>query len=193
MIYRYEFPERFSDWEKPDFSRYKGNLILWGAGKIGGMAAHCLKKRGVEFAAFCDIAKDKWGTVFCGHPVISPEDLKRDYPDAAVIISCVFHTNISSRLSADGFSSIFDCTSLFMEIDFDGYDFWMTPEYAIRNVEQYLATVKERTTNRNTIDQIFLSITTKCTLRCKDCSVFIPYVPSPCNYASSEIREKLND
>lgn len=191
MIYHYDHPEKFFNWEKIDFSQYSGNLILWGAGRIGGVAAHCLKKQGIEFLAYCDIATDKWGTTFCGHKVISPEDLKLKYPDAAVIISNVFHNTVYQQLRENGFFKIFDCSSLFMEIDFDGYDFWMQPEYAIRNVEQYLAAILEQVANSNEIDQIFLNITTKCTLRCRHCSLFIPYVSSPCNYEAATIMADL--
>ena len=90
MVYQYPHPEYFRDWNKPDFLVHDRSIILWGAGKVGGVAAHCLKKRGVLFEAFCDIAKDKWGTEFCGHPVISPEELQKYYPNAIVLISAVF-------------------------------------------------------------------------------------------------------
>lgn len=188
MIYEYAHPEYFRDWEKIDFSKMgQKPLILWGAGKIGGVAAHCLKKEGVVFHAFCDIAKDKWGTQFCGHPVISPEDLKKSYPHAVVLITAVFHNSIFEMLRDMSFSEIYDCSSLFMKIDFSDYDFWTSKEYAIRNVEQYLAAIVEQRAMSGKIDQVFLNITTKCSLRCRDCSLFIPYVTSPCNYCADEI------
>lgn len=189
MTYQYSHPEYFIDWEKPDFKHYDGNIVLWGAGRIGGIAAHCLKKQNIKFAAFCDIASDKWGTEYCGHKVISPEELKHNYSHAAVLISNVFYSNVFQQLLSEGFADIWDCTSLFMEIDFDNYDFWMDPVYAIRNVEQYLSAILGQKTDRNIVDQIFLNITTKCTLRCKNCSVFIPYLPEQCNYNSLEIME----
>lgn len=192
MIYRYKDPELFSGWEKTDFKQYSGNLILWGAGKIGGVAAHCLKRQGIEFIAFCDIASDKWGTEFCGHKVVSPEELKENYQGAAVLITNVFHNSVKPMLLHKGFTKIFDCSSLFMQIDFSDYDFWMTPEYAIRNVEQYLAAIHTQVTNDNTIDQIFLNITTKCTLRCRDCSLFVAYISSPCNYKEDDIIKDFN-
>lgn len=190
MIYKYPYPEKFEEFEKIDFKKYSGNLVVWGAGRIGGMAAHCLKQQKVEICAFCDVAEDKWGKEFCGHTIICPSDLKEKYPNAAVLISTVFHTVISEDLKKMGYNKIFDCSSLFMEIDFTNYDFWMEPDYAIRNVEQYLGAIYEQTFKTNKIDQIFLNITTKCSLCCRDCSMFIPYVTSPCNYDANVI---MND
>ena len=192
MIYQYSNPEKFETFEKPDFHLYSGNLVVWGAGRIGGVAEHCLRQRDVQICAFCDITEDKWGTEFCGHKVISPQQLKTEFPNAAVVISTVFHSSIVEELKQMGYEKVFDCSSLFMEIDFDGYDFWMLPDYAIRNVEQYLAAVYEQVLKQNTIDQIFLNITTACSLNCKDCSMFIPYVKNPCLYDAGEIMQDFN-
>ncbi len=192
MVYHYPHPEWFRDWDRPDFKRINRPLILWGAGKIGGVAAHCLKQQGVEYAAFCDIASDKWGTQFCGHPVISPQELTERYPNAAVLITAVFYGSIHDMLRSRGFREIYDCASLFIEIDFSGYDFWMEEPYAIRNVEQCLAALLEEKTQSGWTDQIFLNITTRCSLRCQECSLFIPYVTEPMDFPAEEIMEDLN-
>lgn len=192
MIYRYAHPEDFENWEKPDFKNLKRPLVLWGAGKVGGVAAHCMKKRGIHYEAFCDIARDKQGTRFCGHEVISPEELKTRYPNAAVIITSVFYTDTLKMLQALGYQEVYDCSSLFMEIDFSDYDFWTSQEYAIRNVEQCLAGTLEQRTASGVIDQISLNITTKCSLRCRECSVFTPYISAPCHYPAEDIMTDLN-
>ena len=192
MVYQYPHPEYFRDWNKPDFLVHDRSIILWGAGKVGGVAAHCLKKRGVLFEAFCDIAKDKWGTEFCGHPVISPEELQKYYPNAIVLISAVFYDSIRDSLEEMGYQDYYDCSALFMEIDFSDYDFWASKEYSIRNIEQYLSAILEQRTSGGKFDQIFLNITTRCTLRCKECSLFIPYVDKPCDYPSREIMDDLH-
>lgn len=189
MIYYYPHPETFEEFSKPDFAKYSGNIVVWGAGRIGGVAEHCLKKKGVQICAFCDSAKDKWGTKFCGHEIISPDELMSKYPNAAVVVSTVFHSTIVEVLKKNGYKNIFDCSSLFLQIDFTEYNFWMLPEYAIRNVEQYMAALYEQEKRTNGIDQIFLNITTKCTLRCRDCSMFIPYVLEPCSYDAEIILE----
>ena len=113
MVYHYPHPEWFRDWDRPDFKRINRPLILWGAGKIGGVAAHCLKQQGVEYAAFCDIASDKWGTQFCGHPVISPQELTERYPNAAVLITAGFFWRISHIVPFPGVPGGFKFASPF--------------------------------------------------------------------------------
>lgn len=189
MIYTYKHSNDFESFDTPELQKYNGNIIVWGAGRIGGVAAHVLKKKGIKLIGFCDSAKDKWETEFCGYKVMSPEKLKTEYPEALVLISTVFHVTIYDQLKEWGFENVYDCAFLFMEIDFSDYDFWMDPPYAIRNVEQYLAAVLEQKKKEGTIDQIFLNITTACTLKCRDCSMFIPYVKKPCIYPSDEIMK----
>lgn len=192
MIYEYSHPELFESFKRPDFNKFNNNIILWGAGKVGAVAAHCLKSIGVNFIAFCDIAKDKWGTEFCGHRVISPNELFDNYPKVAVLISTTFHNSIEPRLVDRGYKDIFDCVSLFLKIDFKNYDFWMTKEYSIRMVEQYLGAIYSKKTHIDTIDQIYLNITTKCTLRCRHCSSFTPYIANPRIFDADEIMEDCN-
>lgn len=175
MIYEYEHPENFSDWEKINYKEYNGNLILWGAGKVGGVAAHCLKKHGIKLIAFCDSSKEKWGTIFCGYPVISPEALKQEYPNAVVLISNSFPSSIYPWLEQNGFQKVLDCVSLFIKIEFDEYDFWMSPGFAIRSVQNYLRNILFYSKKKFFLERMLLIITTKCTLRCRNCDAYTPY------------------
>lgn len=192
MIYKYAHPEYFKEWEKPDFNQIKEPIVLWGAGKLGGAADHCLKKRRVEYVAFCDFAKDKWGTRYCGHEVISPDELQKRYPTAVVIVSASHYNNIYDMARERGYTKIYDYHSLFMEIDFSGYDFWANREYICRFIEVCLAVLLEQKAPVGRIDQLCLNITTKCSLRCRDCSAYIPYVASPRHYAAKDIMVDLN-
>lgn len=182
MKFKYRHPELFEDWEETDYSQYDGRLILWGAGKVGGMAAHCLKRRHIRFNAFCDIAAEKWGTQYCDHPVISPEELKRDYADAAVVITNVFTGGTCSKLAELGIQKRLDCVGLFLEFDFEGYDFWMSPEFASRIVEDYLRNLLLYSKKIRFPDRFFLSVTSRCSLRCRNCDAYIPYVTNPRDY-----------
>jgi len=190
MVYFYPQSELFENFVKPDFEKLT-EVILWGAGRIGGMAEYCLRKRGVKICAFCDTAKDKWGTEFCGYKVINPEQMLELYPDATVIISCIYYSVVYEELRKMGYENIYECSSLFLEIDFDEYDFWMSPNNAIRNIEMYMSSLYRQVRKENSVDQIYLNITTKCTLRCRDCTLFIPYVKNPCIYNSADIIEDL--
>lgn len=191
MMYFYPHPERFADFEKPDLKQFSGNIVLWGAGRIGGIAEWCLRKQGVEICAFCDIETEKWGTKFCGHDVLSPKQLKESYPNAVIVISTIYHEAVYENVVDMGYKKVFDSTSIFLQIDFEGYDYWMLPEYAIRNVEQYMSAVYEQTKKAQSVDILYLNITTKCSLRCRDCSAFIPYVKNPCYYDAETVMKDM--
>lgn len=192
MIYHYDHPEYFKDWEKPDFSQEHGPVILWGAGKVGAIAAYCLKTLGVSVEAYCDSSTAKWGSNFCGHPVISPQELQTSCKDAVIIITTVYFRQVYEELTKNGFTRVYDGTFLFQEINFnEEYKLDMSPEYAWRTAQQYLEVVREQKTQNYHIDTLFVHVTTRCTLRCKNCCSYIPYVPTPCNYEADEIIEDI--
>ena len=62
-------------------------IVVWGAGKIGGKFARFLKDEGVSLSAFVDIDPKKIGNLRLGVPVIGPDDLS-SYPGCPVV-SCV--------------------------------------------------------------------------------------------------------
>lgn len=192
MLYKYPHPELFEGWERPDYQQYCGNIILYGAGKIGGVAAYCLKKLGIDFIAFCDSSEEKQGLNFYGHKVISPIELKEKYKSAAIIVTTTFHAELSKQLKNDGFTNVLDCVSLFIKIDFTDYDFSITREYAERCVEFYLSSILFKTANSLLLKSVTVFITTKCNLRCRECSSFVPYIESPKHYDVKKLNEDLN-
>jgi len=192
MIWNYDHPEKFDSFDKVDLKEHGDNIVLYGAGRIGGMAAHCLKKRKINVLAFCDSAEYKHGTEYCGIPVISPTELKEKYPNAIVLITTVFSRSVQDTLFKLGFQNMYDCTDLLMKIDFTNYDFWMKPQYAIRMVEQYLAAMYSIKKNISRVDAIYLVATTRCTLRCTECSSFVPYIADSKDYTADELLTSLD-
>ncbi|MDR1204309.1 MAG: hypothetical protein LBL26_02365 [Peptococcaceae bacterium] len=187
MVYHYPHSEYFSDWEKPDFKTLNGQLVLWGAGKVGELAAHCLNKLGVNFLAFVDSAENRWATSYCEHRVISPKELKEDYPNAAILISNSFPAGTYSALEELGFNNVYDCSSLFMEIDFTGYNYSMSVEFAARNAVSYLRNLMLYKGKAQTLERIIFVINQKCSLYCKNCDGYTPYLLNPVNYDAGEI------
>jgi organic radical activating enzyme len=172
--YVYRNPEYFSDIPDIDYSKYNGKLILYGAGKIGGIAAHALKKRGVDFVCFVDQMKEKQGTTFFGHPVISPEEMYEKYKDAPVMVSCIHARSLNTLFLEDGFTNIISAVPLLLEFDYDDYTGSETFGFVSRFVTQFLNV--QHVGRKENIVSIFLNITSRCTLKCKECSAYIPYL-----------------
>ncbi len=175
MIYEFEHPEFFSDWEKPNWDENNGKIILYGAGRRGSVAAHCLKKKKIEFAYFCDSDIKKVNQDYCGHKVISFDELIEKYRDYMILITTNHYHAVRERLMKYGVEKVFSCISLFQKIDFDGYTMY-SPEYQARNIEQYFYTlVPSKNKEISYISQVQLPVTMRCTLRCKECNSYIPY------------------
>ena len=139
------------------------------------MAAHCLKKQGIEFICFCDSDTKKQGIKYCGHIIISPKELEAHYTDAAIFITTNHYHYINNDLRKKGFKEVFSCVSLFSKIDFSGYDVYSV-EYMIRNIDQYFYTLIYDGQDVSYITQLQIPVTMRCTLRCKECNSYIPYV-----------------
>ena len=176
MTFRYRHPEWFAGIEKPMLSQ-QDTIILWGAGKLGSVVAHALKKQGLEIAAFVDSAADKQGTLFCGCPVISPQELENKYPEAVVIVSCGFpyvYKDLREKRRR-----VYDPHSFLLEVDMDGYEGEMTPGFAFRITDCALRNYALYYGNGILIERLFFLITNKCTLNCLNCDAYIPYHTVP--------------
>lgn len=55
------------------------DIILYGAGKRGKYVVNKIKELGWNPVAFCDKDDNKIGTIYCGLPVLSKEDIKNKY------------------------------------------------------------------------------------------------------------------
>ncbi len=177
MIYKFPHPEWFDGVEKPQISS-EDTIILWGAGKLGGVVAHAIKSSGLRIAAFVDSANDKQGTIYLDCPVISPHQLYTQYSNAIVIVSCAFPI-VYDELQKDSAVTVYDPHSFLLEIDFSGYVGGLTFEFASRIVENALRNYALYYGTGSFIEQLAFLLTDKCTLNCKNCDGYIPFHAHP--------------
>jgi FkbM family methyltransferase len=62
-------------------------IVIYGSGNMGQETYKGLKDWGINVECFCDSDKNKYDTVCCGLPVISPETLVKKFRDSIIIIS----------------------------------------------------------------------------------------------------------
>lgn len=63
-------------------------VIVWGAYFYGGQVSYRIRHiKQFEVIVFCDADIGKQGTVFCGKPVLVPEEAVLNYPQACFVIS----------------------------------------------------------------------------------------------------------
>lgn len=180
MIYKYELPEQFSGLEKTNFAQFSGNIVLWGAGKIGSIVAHIFKQKGIKALAFIDSSPLKQGTEFFGLKVISPDTFFQDYGNTELVITTVDRDNVIDELTAHNFKAYYDVWPLLLEFDFTDYDY-QNQMYMTRMIDYYFRTIARSLNLKNPylVNRLRVMVTSRCSLRCKECSTFVPYVQNP--------------
>lgn len=173
MHYEYSHPEYFNEWEKPTENELNHNtVILYGAGRRGSVAAHCLKNKNIDFLCFCDSDEKKQGRSLYGKNVISIEELEAKYKDSTIIITTNHYQYVYEDLKNRGFDKVYSSVFLFLNIDFTGYSDYSV-EYQKRNIDQYFYALASA--GDGYIQQLQIPVTLRCTLRCKECNSYIPY------------------
>lgn len=191
----FSFPNKaeFGEIIQPDLKQYGGRLILYGAGKVAEVVDYVLRQRGIEYLCFCDTYRA--GGTHCGHPVISPEELERDYPGVPVLITTIHHRSVAEQLEKYGPREILDSVPLLAEVDFSDWGKGgeqMTEEWAVRTITSYLTTMLSAR-NPMHFQELTVYLTQKCNLRCLDCSAMVPFYSSPKHYAPEIIMRSLEN
>lgn len=191
----FSFPdkEEFGEIVQPDLAKYQGRLILYGAGKVAEIVDYVLRQRGVEYLCFCDTYRS--GRTHCGHPVISPEELEKNYPGVPVLVTTIYHSDVVESLKQYGPREILNSVPLLVEADFSDWGKGgeqMTAEWAERLIITYLTPML---TLRNPVHstQLAVFLTQKCNLRCLDCSTMVPFYPAPEHYGADAVMRSLEN
>ena len=81
------------------------SIVLFGAGQVGAMVSRLL---GADYSVSCfaDNSSGKWGTVFCGVPVVSPEESLFFAPECFCL--CVLDAERAGQMEAQLHSLGFD-------------------------------------------------------------------------------------
>lgn len=79
-------------------------VVLFGAGGLGKELYSTLKSNGVFPACFCDNDSSKNGSLYCGIPIISLEELKKKHKNSLVVIASQKHSaSVAKQLQNNGF------------------------------------------------------------------------------------------
>lgn len=129
-------------------------IIIYGFGVI---AAKCVDMLAADFSIpyIIDNSPEKNGTFYNGIPIISQKEaLKQEELPPIVVIGTVgVYHSISAMLTADGFVENEDYCLL---------DLFVAEWYWYNKKQVHLV-------------EVHTTITTKCTLKCKNCNMFMPY------------------
>lgn len=168
-----------------------GKIILYGAAMYGELALNALNECGVKVTAFCD--RVQAGNTFCDLPVISPEELKQ-MPDAYVLICATKgFQGIKYYLEEINWKNYYEISNLLKNVNYEKLRPYCRQLPIQDLIEKYNFYVFDN--KKETLDLSFLalSITERCTLKCKKCSVLAPYYEHPCDDDFQLITDSLSN
>lgn len=186
MYYKYAYPELFDGVPRPDFRAFNDNLVIYGAGFQGLLAAYLLERRGIRVLCFGDRAENKQNTTYHGLPVYSPEEMARRYPNAMAIVTPYNLRPVYEYVRDElGYGEqTVTPFSLFLEFDPAGFSDlpeipdWYREDAIELTVDMFLRQCVNLQT-AHTLLSAAVSVTEVCNLRCRNCVSFMPNYSKP--------------
>lgn len=164
-------------------------VILYGAAMYGELALNALEEQGISVFAFCD--RVQAGKDFCGLPVMSPEELQEHKDSHVLICATKGFQGIRYYLEELEWPNYYEISDLLHHLNYDRLREYCRRLPTEELVEKYRFYVDDRKTDRLDLSFLALSITERCTLKCRKCSVLAPYYKKPCDDSLSLIIEPM--
>ena len=163
-------------------------VVLFGAGDLGVLAYHALKKREIKVNFVCDSNTKKQGKLFYENKVISPNELSLMNRDMAIFIcNSQYIGTVSSFLQKMKFQSVYDLVDLLKGTDYSDLNLNQNI-FSKLSIERQIALHETNYSKiKNTIDKKFdvsnvdIVITERCSLKCKSCANLMQYYHRPEN------------
>ncbi|MFZ5968956.1 MAG: radical SAM protein [Bacillota bacterium] len=185
----YKGYEKILQEQLQEFLTIDNPIVIFGASIMGICAKKAVDFLGKKAVCFCDNDKNKQGIIVEGLSVLSPEEVKAQYPNARIYICLSNIENINQvnkQLISLGFTNTRNKDMLY-------YIYQL--KVIKRPISSHdLANTIDVLNNRNdklTIYMVGVVVTEKCSLNCKDCSLLIPYYKNPKNYDKDVIIKSM--
>lgn len=149
-------------------------IILFGAKYAGSVVHESLKRHNKIPVCFCDNNVNKYGKSIKGIPINTPEKAYELYPDAIVII-CLFNTRNEAaarhQLTDLGFTDILSKNCVLLQYIKDS----KYREFLEEDALYLLSMLSQPSEDQFIMRDISVFISSKCSLKCKDCCTLMPY------------------
>ena len=186
-------------------------IICFGAGKFLKNITDFLKSAHLDIAKLLDNSEEKWGMEMEGMEIQSPNILKEcDENEYVILISSKIYANEIEKQIKKDFNKkfvIFKWPLIVQTKAVFNEQLWHERIY--RTCKKVYEEIAENRINSETyikekeilladrkkviLPRTPLVITTRCTLRCKECSNLMPYYSSPKDYPSNEIIQWIKN
>jgi|GEM_PF-5828177 hypothetical protein len=189
MFERPKIPEDYFQLSKIAMQKLQTvNVIIWGAFGIGNLIFKHLKENRINIVCYCDNNLE-FSKVVNNVPVLSIEECLEKYPDAVYILSARELTSIKKM--EEQLKSL--CSSpeyIYYDIIYFHYILFHRDVVPLKLANALFAFF-EGARNSLLINSLSFRITSKCSLRCKNCSFHIPYHKNYFDFDFNELMFSL--
>ena len=170
----------------------KRPIIIYGAGIFGEYTLRALQQYRIEPVCFCDRAKS--GTVYLDFPVYDYKIIAQ-YEDPVVLLAAGnYFKDICQFLTGQGITELYSIYRFVFEdtaLPFDILSLQGQDKEYYQSVYRFGMNY-EKNTERLYMFSLDWVITTRCSLRCKECSNLMQYYKKPENLPTEMLQEELS-
>lgn len=163
-------------------------IVVYGAALYGEVVLNALENMGLKCSLLCD--RVQAGGEFCGRKVISPAELL-EHKDAEILICATKgFEGIYTFLTENRFENIYEISGVLEYVDCDKLRPYCKQLSMAELAEKYRFYLNDHENAEGSdldLSFVALSITERCTLKCKHCSVLAPYYERPADEKYDEV------
>jgi len=148
------------------------SIVLYGAGINAAVIKNVFGKVNIEIPYVIDKDKEKQGKRWNGIPVAAYEDVKDEIKGIKIVI-------MTAHTAYNQISSFLEQQGLIENVDYCG-------------AGQFLCEWFWNVQGMNCIYHVDMTVTTKCTFRCKNCNMFIPYYREQKDYGFEDLKRNVD-
>ena len=202
MLYRSPYQIRDSDQTINEITKCS-EIVIYGTGNLGALALHAFNNMGIKVNCYCDDNKNNWGKYYKELKIISPNQLKSEYPNAAIVIASMQFNLLSEQVKKLGFSRVYSCDFLFMRVDLTGIQtmngkrqslaFSWPINKLVNTLDLYMYTIAaQKEPHLIKIKTLDVVTSEACSLKCQDCAHLMQYYTKPINCDTDLIFASLD-
>ena len=196
MIYTSPFKVEKANEVFDELSKTEG-VIVFGTGNCGSLVLAALNKANINIVCLTDNNKSRWGEMYNGHKVVSPEELKSTNNKTPILIASDLNFPYMRRQLRDlGLTNVYDCDFIFAKLDLDLKECNVTwSETKLKQkIDIYMYSVLAQKDKNNSlkVNGIDLVLTEKCSLKCVGCSNLMHYYAKPIDEDFEQVIKSID-
>ena len=180
---------------KQDISQLKdvgAPIIIVGAVQESEAVANACRDLGINVSAVCDSEPRNSENILCGLEIIHTPQIPKRFPKARFIIGCQHVQDVVEQLTGYGYDDFYSPLELIKNYDVSKYEHSVSNSYMEKRISVCNKTHKAYFDQDKTyMRSVDVMVTTKCSLKCNNCSNLMQYYTNPEHTDHKKILEAL--